>query len=385
LETDKTPAALWAMMLGNIAIGLGAMAPAAMMNTLVRDFALPPQTIGHLISWAAIVMCIGAPGFAILTNRWDRRKLLAGTMALYVVGHVASLFMTSFAGLMIVRLLMISSAAIFTPQAAAVIGLIAPPGKHAAATAHVFIGWSIATALGMPAMAAAADLLGWRPVMAMIALISLIAGLGVWFTLKPGLRVARLNLQDWLSLPRHPAIMALIAVTVLTSAGQFVLYPYLAAELKRITMAPEAQTAALLAVFGISGLAGNRISAHFVGRLGAARVNQVSIGMIMLALLLWAPLVTGQATAIICILLWGAGFSSANPMQQVRLGMAGPSLASASIALNTSGIYLGQWIGAASGGALIAARQFWAMSALGGVIVAVSLGISYWAQKRLKA
>jgi MFS transporter, DHA1 family, inner membrane transport protein len=357
---DKSQAALWAMMLGNIAIGLGAMAPAAMMNTLVRDFALPPQTIGHLISWAAIIMCIGAPGFAIFTNRWDRRKLLAGTMALYVVGHIASLFMTSFAGLMIVRLLMISSAAIFTPQAAAVIALISPPEKRAAATAHVFIGWSIATALGMPAMAAAADLVGWQPVMAMIALFSLIAGLGVWFTLKPGLRVAQLNLQDWLSLPRHPAIMALIAVTVLTSAGQFMLYPYLAAELKRITMAPETQIATLLAAFGLSGLAGNRVAARWVGRLGPARINQVSIGMIMLALLLWAPLVTGQATAAICILLWGCGFASCNPMQQVRLGAAGPTLASASIALNTSGIYLGQWIGAAGGGALLAGQDYWA-------------------------
>jgi MFS transporter, DHA1 family, inner membrane transport protein len=384
VETDKSQAALWAMMLGNIAIGLGAMAPAAMMNTLVRDFALPPQTIGHLISWAAIIMCIGAPGFAIFTNRWDRRKLLAGTMALYVVGHVASLFMTSFAGLMIVRLLMISSAAIFTPQAAAVVALISPPEKRAAATAHVFIGWSIATALGMPAMAAAADWVGWQPVMAMIALFSLIAGLGVWFTLKPGLRVAQLNLKDWLSLPRHPAIMALIAVTVLTSAGQFMLYPYLAAELKRITMAPETQIATLLAVFGISGLAGNRVSALWVGRLGPARINQVSIGMIMLALFLWAPLVTGQATAAICILLWGCGFASCNPMQQVRLGMAGPTLASASIALNTSGIYLGQWIGAAGGGALLAGKDYWAMSALGGTVVAAALGISWWAQSRLK-
>ncbi|MEY2927741.1 MAG: hypothetical protein RL367_2218, partial [Pseudomonadota bacterium] len=308
------------MMLGNIAIGLGAMAPAAMMNTLVRDFHLPPQVIGHLVAYAAIVMCIGAPGFAIMTNRWDRRWLLAGTMALYVVGHIASIFVTSFAGLMAVRLLMISSAAIFTPQAAAVVGLITPPEARGKATAHVFIGWSIATAFGMPVMAASADLIGWQPVMAVIAAISLIAGVGVWFTLPAGLRVAPLNRRDWFSLPRHPAIMALIGVTMLCSAGQFCLYPYVAAELKRITMAPEAQTAGLLALFGVSGLTGNRIAATWVGRVGPARVNQVSLAMIMLALLLWATIASGQVTAGLCILIWGCGFASSNPMQQVRLG-----------------------------------------------------------------
>ncbi len=372
------------MMLGNIAIGLGAMAPAAMMNTLVRDFQLPPQTIGHLVAYAAIVMCIGAPTFAILTNKWDRRLLLVGTMALYVVGHIATLFITSFSGMMVARLLMISSAAIFTPQAAAVVGLITPVADRGKATAHVFIGWSIATAFGFPAMAASADLIGWRPVMAIIAAISLTAGLGVWFTLPAGLRVVPLNRADWFSLPRHPAIMALIAVTMLCSAGQFTLYPYIAAELKRITMAPEAQTAALLALFGVSGLIGNRLASRTVGRFGAARVNQISLVMIVLALLLWAPLVTSQMGAAICILIWGAGFSSSNPMQQVRLGAAAPAFASASIALNTSAIYLGQWIGSFSGGLLLSGQHYWAMSTLGGVIVIVSLAVSWWAHKQLK-
>lgn len=382
--SKRTHPALWAMMLGNLAIGLGAMAPSAMMNTLVHDFQLPPQTIGHLISYSAILLCIGAPGFAMLTNRVDRRILLVGSLALYVIGHAATFFVSSFAEMMTVRLLMISSAAIFTPQAAVVIGLVSPDERRASGTALVFLGWSIATALGMPAMAAIADLVGWRPVMAMIALISLIAGIGLWIALPKGLRVAAMNRQDWLGLPRHAAIMALIGVTVLTSAGQFTLYPYLAAELKRMTLAPETETAALLALFGISGLIANRIAAHYAGRLGVARVNQISICMIMTGLLCWAAFANGQASAAFCIMIWGCGFASANPMQQVRLGAAAPALASASIALNTSAIYFGQWIGTSSGGLLMASGHFKILGVMGGGIVALALVVSYAAQKQLK-
>jgi MFS transporter, DHA1 family, inner membrane transport protein len=48
------------------------------------------------------------------------------------------------------------------------------------------------------------------------------------------------------------------------------------------------------------------------------------------------------------------GFASTNSMQQVRLVSAAPALASASVALNTSVLYVGQAVGSAIGGLLYA-------------------------------
>ena len=48
------------------------------------------------------------------------------------------------------------------------------------------------------------------------------------------------------------------------------------------------------------------------------------------------------------------GFAASNSIQQARLSAAAPALSSASIALNTSAIYVGQAIGSAIGGVLIA-------------------------------
>jgi predicted MFS family arabinose efflux permease len=52
--------------------------------------------------------------------------------------------------------------------------------------------------------------------------------------------------------------------------------------------------------------------------------------------------------------IWGLGFASTNSMQQVRLVGAAPALASASVALNTSVLYIGQAVGSAIGGVLYA-------------------------------
>jgi DHA1 family inner membrane transport protein len=52
------------------------------------------------------------------------------------------------------------------------------------------------------------------------------------------------------------------------------------------------------------------------------------------------------------VAIWGLGFASTNSMQQVRLVAAAPTLASASVSLNTSVLYIGQAVGSAIGGML---------------------------------
>jgi predicted MFS family arabinose efflux permease len=54
------------------------------------------------------------------------------------------------------------------------------------------------------------------------------------------------------------------------------------------------------------------------------------------------------------VAIWGLGFASTNSMQQVRLVGAAPALASASVSLNTSVLYIGQAVGSAIGGMLYA-------------------------------
>ena len=54
------------------------------------------------------------------------------------------------------------------------------------------------------------------------------------------------------------------------------------------------------------------------------------------------------------VALWGLGFAATNSMQQVRVIVAAPALASASVSLNSSVLYVGQAVGSAIGGVLFA-------------------------------
>ena len=72
---------------------------------------------------------------------------------------------------------------------------------------------------------------------------------------------------------------------------------------------------------------------------------------------------------------WGLGFASTNSMQQVRLVAAAPPAAPASIALNTSFVYVGQAIGSAIGGQLFARGLLYDVGFVGAGLVALTVAL----------
>ena len=121
-----TAAALWFLMLGNVAIAAGVLAPASMMNGLTAGLGVSEVAVGALIAWGAVVLGIGAPTLAFLTGSAPRRALLMACLGVYVAGHIASALASDYAGVMTARLLMIAAAAVYTPQAAGAVALMVP-------------------------------------------------------------------------------------------------------------------------------------------------------------------------------------------------------------------------------------------------------------------
>ena len=132
-EQDTHRAALWALLFGNFVIGAGVLAPAGLINELRQAFNIDAPTVGTLIGYGAIVLCFGAPLLAYFTNRIDRRTLLTSSLVLFTAGHFASALAPNFATLLAIRVVMVMSAAVFTPQAASAVTLLVPPEKRASA------------------------------------------------------------------------------------------------------------------------------------------------------------------------------------------------------------------------------------------------------------
>ena len=349
-----SPLAKNSLMLGNFVIGVAVLAPAGMLNELSAGLGVTIEQAGWLVTFGAVVLCIGSPLMAWATTRIERRVLLAGTLAIVAIGHVVSAVAPSYAILLVARLALLSVAALYTPQAASTVGLIVDEKERSGAIAHVFIGWSLAVAIGLPLITFLTAHLGWRSAYGAIAALATVATILNAIGLPAGLRGVPVSLASWVEIGRSRQIVLLLLITVLVLAGTFQVFVFLGPLLTILTGAGPQTIGFTFAAMGAIGLLGNVVTTRVVGTVGAFRVSFVLLALMFLGLVIWA-----LGTGVLAIMLVGSavtsiGFAASNSIQQARLSVAAPALASASIALNTSAIYVGQAIGSAIGGALIA-------------------------------
>lgn len=350
---SRTSLVLWALLLGNFVIGTGVLLPAGLLNQLSSELQVDVATAGLLLLVGGIVVGFGAPILATLTTRIDRRLVLALAMGLYTVGHLASAFTNSFWPLLIIRMLMISAAGIFSPQAAATVSLLLPVERRASAIAFIFIGWSVASVAGIPLGGLLGAWLGWRMVFVIMALLSALSGFAVWFTVQPGLYGKPLDFASWKTVFTSPALLCVLLVTLLSMSGQFTVFGYLAPILKQVTAATPTQISLAFAIAGLAGVAGNTIGSRMVQSVAVHRVIGMALFSLCTGFLIFGIMFGNYWGSMVGLALWGFGTFSSNSLQQSRLVGLAPALASATVALNTSAVYLGQAIGAGAGGALI--------------------------------
>lgn len=132
-------------------------------------------------------MAVAAPLLAGLLSGWDRRRLLVLALLWYAAGHLLCALAPGFVPLLVLRGLTVLGAAAFTPQAAAISALTAPAQRGQAIT-FVFLGWALASVLGMPLAAYVGETWGWRWSFVGVARLALAAAAGVWHALPDGIR-----------------------------------------------------------------------------------------------------------------------------------------------------------------------------------------------------
>jgi MFS transporter, DHA1 family, inner membrane transport protein len=252
---------LWAFLLGNLVIGTGVLLPAGMLGAFIADFGIDAARAGKLMLVGGIVVGVGAPLIAAVTSQIDRRLLLTFSLLLFAVGHIAGTLTQNFDVLLAVRALTVVGAAIFTPQAAATVGLIVPPERRGGAIAFIFIGWSFASVAGIPLGSLLGAAIGWRATDIGLAAVALVAALWVWATVPRGLISPRIDLAAWVRVITNPVLLIVLSVTMLSMSGQFTLFTYLSPLLTGPYHAATGAVATTFLIIGGLGVAGNFVAA----------------------------------------------------------------------------------------------------------------------------
>ncbi len=370
----------YGLLLGNFATGLSVLAPAGMLAILAEGLHVGIREAGLLVTFGAIILCFGSPVMAWLTTRIDRRTLLVATLAVMTVGQAAMALAPNYSIVLVLRLATLAVAAVFTPQAASTIGLLVSDRARSGAITFIFLGWSLAVAAGLPLVAFIAAYAGWRGAFAFSAFASFVPCILLAIGLPRKLFGPALSLSSFAGLLGTARILKLLSITILFIGGQFMVFTYLGPVLNRLTGASHETVGLIFGLYGVMGFIGNVAATRIVGRLGGWKTSAIFLATNLFGLALWTAGSGMLAVMATGIAFLGLGFAATNSIQQARLVQSAPELASASVALNTSSVYVGQAVGSALGGVMYAAGMLRDLGMVGFVFVAAAIAI--WALTR---
>ena len=190
-----------------------------------------------------------------------------------------------------------------------------------------------------------------------------------------GIKGAPVDLKTWSEVGRNKPILLLLAITMLQMSGQFVVFTFMGPLLRKLTEAGPDAIGMVFGIYGVCGFLGVVVATRIVDSWGPYRTSLLFTCLLLAGIVGWALGAGTLPLMAIAVAIWGLGFASTNSMQQVRLVAAAPPLASATVALNTSVLYIGQAVGSAVGGLLFARELLHALGfvAAGFVVLALIL------------
>jgi predicted MFS family arabinose efflux permease len=354
---------------GTFTLGVDGFVLSGLLPKISADLSVSVSTAGQLTTIFSITYALGSPIIATLTGRWDRRVLLGGGLALFLLGLVGQALATSFAVMAAGRVVAAIGAAAFQSNAYVMAGLLAGEQRRGRALAAVTAGTSLSTVLGVPFGVLIGQWWGWRAVLWTIAALAALTAVGV--PRLPRAHVPATSMRARLRVLTRPAVLAVLAATAAVVAPTFLLISYLPAVLG--ASAAGGRLVLVLLASGLGGILGNRLVGRLVDGRGALPVLLVGVGGAAVSYGALVPAQSWYGSTLVLIFVIGAFGGLTITPQQHRLFDVAPDVATVALGLNGSAIYVGAALGAAIGGATLDLTSASALPAAAGLSAAAAL------------
>jgi DHA1 family inner membrane transport protein len=390
VRTQAVPAAppsarrtLSTLFAANFVLGTAETLVIGLLVVISGDLGVSVPAAGGLVTAYAVGLAAGGPLLTMATMRLDRRTVVRGSIAVFVVGNLLAVVTADYLTFLVARGITGALHGLFLATAFTVATAVVPREAAGRAMAAILLGNTLAGAFGAPLGTALGQVAGWRGAFVAVAALGALVLAASWF-LVPSLPGASADDagRGQLRNAFAPRVLALLVVCFLVFAASCAAWSYVVPFLEEVTGVSGAMVGVYLMIYGAATAAG----AYVGGRLAdwnAARALVLGLTGLTLSLVaLWFLGSSPVMVALILALLGLCTMGMAPSLQHRVVSLAGPGAPLAQ-SLPASAANVGVATGAAVGGLAISGFGVPAAIAVGALIGAVAIPVAM-ATARLK-
>lgn len=321
--------------------------PIALLSDIGQSFGKPATEVGMMITVYAWIVALLSLPLMLMTKNIERRKLLLMLFALFALFHALSFFSWNFNILLVSRIGIALTHAVFWSITASLAVRLAPTGKTNQALGLLSTGTVLAMVLGIPLGRVVGQYFGWQLSFLLIG----VCAAGVMVVLAKNLpALPSQNTGSLSSLPslfKRRNLMLLYAMTVLIITAHFTAYNYIEPFVLQVGGFKAEQVTIVLSLYGLAGFAASYLFGKWFAK--SQRLFMLgAVAVILLSTLLLLPFASFPYAVYALVFIWGVAIVI------VSLGMVSKVLAFASDATDVANsIYSGLYNVGIGGGALL--------------------------------
>ncbi len=344
---------IFSLALGTFGLGMAEFGIMGVLTELARDVGISIPAAGHMISFYAFGVVLGAPIIALFSNRFSLKHILLFLVTLCVIGNAIFTLSSSYFMLAVGRLVSGFPHGAFFGVGAIILSKLARPGKVTAAVAGMISGMTVANLVGIPVGTWLSQEFSWRYTFLLIAVFNIAVIVSVAFWVPNISDEAKGKLREQFHFLKSPAPWFIFSATMFGNAGVFAWFSYVKPYMMYISGFSEALMTFIMMLVGLGMVLGNLLSGRLSGRYTPLRIAVITDFVIVLALLLLFAFGGIKSASLTFAFICCAGlFALSAPLQILLLQNAkgGELLGAAGgqIAFN-----LGSAIGAYCGGMML--------------------------------
>ena len=311
--------------------------PVALLSDIADSFRIPVEHAGLMITIYAWIVSLMSLPFMLMTAKLERRSLLIKLFIIFIANHILSVLAWNFWILLLSRIGIAFTHAIFWSITTSLAVRVAPKDKKAQAIGLLAMGSALAMVLGLPIGRIIGQYLGWREAFGIIAFLAFCLLLLLYRFLP---HLASRNAGSLSSVPslfKRPLLVGLYVLTILIVSAHFTAYSYIEPFIVRIGEMSNGVATAILLIFGLSGITASLLF-NRLHRLAPAKFLLTSMAILVISLALLLPFSHSEFSMYLLAFVWGIGISGIGLSLQVRVLQLAPDATDVAMAIY-SGLY----------------------------------------------